>query len=79
MPRRRVRVQSVPVPPEPERAAITVPEAAFMGHVSVATAWKLVGSGEWPSFRVGRKRLIPRARLEALINGTPAEPVEAAI
>jgi excisionase family DNA binding protein len=66
----------VPVAPEPGRAAITVPEGAYVGHVSVATAWKLVASGEWPSFRVGRKRLIPRARLEAKINAVP-EPEEA--
>ncbi len=28
-------------------------------HVSVGMAWKLVGSGEWPSFPVGRNRLVP--------------------
>jgi hypothetical protein len=66
----------VPVAPEPERAALTVPEAAYVGHVSVATAWKLVGSGRWPSFQIGAKRLVPRAGLLEVINA-PAEPEEA--
>ena len=47
---------------------LTVPEAAYIGHVSVGMAWKLVGPSEWPSFHVGRTRLVPRASLEALLN-----------
>jgi hypothetical protein len=54
-----------------------VPEGAFVGHVSVAMAWKLVGMGAWPSFTVGRKRLIPRAGLEAVLAEASAFPTTA--
>ena len=55
---------------------MTVDEAAAFLGVSRTTAWRRVWDGELPSIRLGRRVLIPRARLEALLEDeTSAEAV----
>ena len=44
-----------------------VEEAARLRRLSRATAYRLVGSGEWPSFRCGRRRLIPADGLRSWV------------
>jgi len=51
-----------------DRATLTVNEAAAFLGVSRATAWRRVWDGSLPSIRLGRRVLIPRARLEAMVD-----------
>lgn len=57
------------------RATLTVDEAAEFLGVSRATAWRRVWDGGLPSIRIGRRVLIPRARLEALLDEDVSEAV----
>ena len=55
-----------------EPLAWRVEEAARLTRLSRATAYRLVGSGEWPSFRCGRRRLIPVDGLRGWVAAPPA-------
>ena len=46
---------------------LRVEEAARLTRLSRATAYRLVGSGEWPSFRCGRRRLVPADGLRSWV------------
>jgi excisionase family DNA binding protein len=51
---------------------MTVDEAAVFLGVSRQTAWRRVWDGTLPSIRLGRRVLVPRARLEAMLDpGAP--------
>lgn len=70
---------SQPAPPTPEdppaRPAplvLTVTEAAELLGISRAFAYELVARGELPSIRLGRRVVVPRAQLLALVD--PAAP-----
>lgn len=53
----------------PERAAHPVPEvAALLGGVGERYVWKLIATGELPSFKSGRLRLVARQDLDAYID-----------
>ena len=63
-----------------ERRTVTVREAALVLGVSTGVAYAAVRSGELPSVKLGRRVVIPRARLLELLgedtapesaNGTP--------
>jgi excisionase family DNA binding protein len=45
--------------------ALRVEEAARLTRLSRATAFRLVSAGEWPSFKCGRRRLVPADGLRA--------------
>ena len=57
------------VEPDPNRMALTVPETAWLLHCSPNKVWGLIRSDELASFTLGRKRLVARAVVEALIAG----------
>ena len=46
---------------------VTVEEAAAELGISRALAYRAVHSGEIPSFRIGKRILVPRARLDRLV------------
>jgi excisionase family DNA binding protein len=60
------------------RGLYTVVEAAQLVGVGRSTMYELVSRGEVASIRVGRKVLIRRSTLEALLGFTPATPAELA-
>ncbi len=54
------------------RLVLTVAEAAKALGISRALAYELVARGELPVLCLGRRRVIPRRALEALVNGATA-------
>ena len=60
------------------RGLYTVVEAAQLVGVGRSTMYELVARGELSSVRLGRKVLITRATLEALLGFTPPTPAELA-
>lgn len=48
---------------------MTVEEAGRFLGISRATAWRRIWDGSLPSVRLGRRVLVSRARLEALLAG----------
>lgn len=55
-----------------QRLTLTVEEAARLLGCGRATAYLGIKSGEIPALRVGRRILVPRARLLALLGELPA-------
>lgn len=51
-----------------ERLTLTVEEAARLLGISRNSAFRAVQRGQLPSVRIGRRILIPRERLAALIS-----------
>ena len=51
-----------------ERLVYSVAEAGALLGISRAFAYELVARGELPVIRLGRRRLVPKAALSALIN-----------
>ena len=62
---------------EPSKATITVEEAAQLLGIGRNTAYEGVRNGDLPSIRVGRRILVPTARLERLLEGDTEEAVHA--
>jgi excisionase family DNA binding protein len=60
-------------PLKSDRPTLTVPEAAALLGVSRNVAYEAARSGELPAIRIGRRVLVLRARLEALLNGDEAD------
>jgi len=60
------------------RGLYTVVEAAQLLGVGRSTMYELVHRGEVASIRLGRKVLIVRSTLEALLGFTPPTPAELA-
>jgi len=54
-----------------DRLVLTVAEAGEMLGISRAFAYELVARGELPVVRLGRRRLVPRRALLALIDPDP--------
>lgn len=66
-----------PAPAEPTRLVLTVAEAAELLGISRAFAYELVARGELPSIRLGRRVVVPRVQLLALVEAgaeAPAPP-----
>lgn len=57
-----------------KRATATVDEAAEILGLSRTTAYKAIHDGEIPSIKIGRRRLVPLAALEAMIDGSWKKP-----
>ena len=58
--------------PEPERLAVSVPEAAAMLGVGRTKAYEAIRTGELPSVRLGKRVLVPLAQLRAMLSGDVA-------
>lgn len=59
-----------PSPPAgQERLVYSVAEAGTILGISRAFAYELVARGELPVIRLGRRRLVPKAALAALVGG----------
>jgi len=50
-----------------ESAVLTVDEAASLLRISRGSAYEAVKTGELPTLRIGRRLLVPRARLMAML------------
>lgn len=59
------------------RATLTVDEAAALCGVSRGTAYEAIRRGDLPHLRLGRRIVVPRARLLALLGETTPETTEA--
>ena len=64
---RNRRQRPVPTSPPPGRKSLTVPEVAWSLGVSVRTIEYLVSTGELPSVKLGRRRLISSAALDEFL------------
>lgn len=53
-----------------ERLTLTVEEAAASLGISRASAYEAVRRGEIPAIRIGRRLLVPKARLDRLLDAT---------
>ena len=58
-------------PPAGLAPVLTVQEAADYLRISRGLAFAAVRDGSLPSVRIGRRILIPRRQLEALLGGQP--------
>ena len=58
------------------RLSLTVMEAAEVLGISRTLAYALVARGELPSLRMGRRIVVPRRALEALLQAGIADPVD---
>lgn len=56
-----------------DRLVYTVAEAGELLGISRAFAYELVARGELPVIRLGRRRLVPKDALLALVNQTSAD------
>jgi excisionase family DNA binding protein len=54
---------------------LTVEEAAELLRISRWSAYQAVRAGELPTIRVGRRILVPRRRLEQMLDGENLEEV----
>ena len=58
------------------RLSLAVMEAAAVLGISRTLAYELVARGELPSLRMGRRIVVPKRALEALLEA-PSNPVDA--
>ena len=58
------------------RLVLSVTEAAGLLGISRALAYELVARGELPSLRLGRRIVVPRRALEALLEADVDDPVD---
>lgn len=54
-------------PVETEKATLTVEQAATILGISRGSAYEAARSGQLPTIRIGRRLLVPRAKLEELL------------
>lgn len=48
---------------------LTIEEAAKVLRISRGSAYEAARTGELPTIRIGRRLLVPRARLRAMLEG----------
>jgi excisionase family DNA binding protein len=59
----------LPQPSNEDRLVVSVGEAAELLGISRAFAYELVARGDLPVIRLGRRRLVPKVALHALVEG----------
>lgn len=62
--------------PKEERRTISVEEAGRLLGLSRASSYQAAATGELPTIKIGRRLLVPRAKLAALL-GEAAPPTSA--
>lgn len=55
-----------------ERDVLSVPEAGVVLGLPTSTAYRCAAQGQIPTIRVGRRLLVPVARLAAMLDRPPA-------
>lgn len=65
----------MPLPDPAERPTLTVEETAAILQLGRNTVYDAVRSGEVPSIRVGRRYLVPTARLASMLGLTDENEV----
>lgn len=60
--------------PANERLVLTVEQAAHALHIGRGLAYELARTGGLPVVRLGRRMVIPRARLEAMLEAVGMPP-----
>ncbi len=64
--------------PEPTSTApaavLTIQETARLLRISRQSAYQAVRTGELPTVKIGRRILVPRHRLEAMLGDTSDDP-----
>lgn len=60
--------------PTLEPLTMTVDEAALMLGISRHTAYQCAKTGQIPTIRLGKRLVVPRIRLEALLRGEEMTP-----
>ncbi|HTU37975.1 MAG TPA: helix-turn-helix domain-containing protein [Acidimicrobiales bacterium] len=60
---------ALPQPRYEDRVVVTVSEAAELLGISRAFAYELVARGDLPVICLGRRRLVPKVALHALVEG----------
>jgi excisionase family DNA binding protein len=66
------RLRPLPALREGDRLVLSVEEAGRLLGISRAFAYELVARGELPVIRLGRRVVVPKARLFALVGMPPA-------
>ena len=61
-----------------DRLVYTVAEAGALLGISRAFAYELVARGELPVIRLGRRRLVPKVALQALVDEQPNDTTKGA-
>jgi excisionase family DNA binding protein len=56
-------------------ATMTIPEVARLLGISRSAAYRAVARGEIPTIRIGRRLLVPTAKLYAMLGWSP-DPTE---
>jgi hypothetical protein len=57
------------IPPKyGDRASFSIRETAEILGISVWSAWAAAKNGELPVIEIGRRKIVPRVRLEKLMN-----------
>ena len=74
-PKRSERPGLVPID-HGDRLVVTVGEAAELLGISRAFAYELVARDELPVIRLGRRRLVPKVALRAIVEGEHGGPVD---
>lgn len=67
-----------PRPPVAQRLTLSVDEAAGLLGVAPRTLRSMIAAGTFPTLRIGRRVLVPRAGLDAWIAARQADPNDAA-
>ena len=60
-----------------ERLTLSVEEAAHLLGIGRGLAYELARTGKIPAVRLGRRLLVPRAQLEAMLRNPSTEPGQA--
>lgn len=58
---------------------LTVEQAATLLGIGRSTAYEVVHTGDIPSLRLGRRIVVPMARLNELLGTTPVSPGEPSV
>lgn len=67
---RQQDAQSEPRGSDANQTVLTIEEAARVLRISRQSAYEAARRGEIPTVRIGRRLLVPKRRLERLLDGT---------
>jgi hypothetical protein len=71
---RSARAQTITIPDPQQRPTITVPEAGQLIGLSRPSAYEAARRGDIPTLKIGRRRVVPTARLLEMLGIGVAKP-----